>query len=423
MPFDNKKALTNEFKSRFGNVYSRLTMIKNTQDHVLTNLIQEIENHPTFTSEHIKKRLAASYMLVLTEELQEIPFPAFIEDLALFCYQKNRPDLLFDSISSEEFVEGGLEPYFTILLKLSDTINDSLKKLIFELGQGTETDLVQMLLIQHFYQPLFSQIITIIDHDGVDLRFVAALMNLYIREFISRKYRLKVGSKELSGYTVKEILKEFKQTYPLATGEDLHFDIVYKLVLKNTWDLIMELVSGEIESLKETIEDQRAEIKAQYQANVSRESSSYSDDYYSSMIGMKLMEIFQLNRKMNPTMEKGIINAVDVMIRRYSIDKFGYATTTGTEMLKLANRLIWEAVQEYPQMLTPVFEPSELMHLMKIETIEAVRWVEDNKGELKRRFHHLISRYVDHNPTPMNIGESFVKIIRIVEQSKVRLTL
>ena len=40
-------------------------------------------------------------------------------------------------------------------------------------------------------------------------------------------------------------------------------------------------------------------------------------------------------------------------------------------MMKLANDLIWKAVIEYSQMLTQIFEPSEIMNLTKIDAYKS----------------------------------------------------
>jgi hypothetical protein len=59
-----------------------------------------------------------------------------------------------------------------------------------------------------------------------------------------------------------------------------------------------------------------------------------------SMIIGRLFELFFLERPMTANLRTGIVNVVDVMIRRYLIDKHGYASASSEETLEIAYNLL-----------------------------------------------------------------------------------
>jgi hypothetical protein len=146
----------------------------------------------------------------------------------------------------------------------------------------------------------------------------------------------------------------------------------------------------------------------------------YSDDYYVSMITGRLFELFVLERPMTANLRTGIVNAVDVMIRRYLIDKHGYASASSEETLEIAYNLLWETVWETPQIIASVLDPKEIMEIMK--TDDPRKWLKLREKNIKARFRRLLSRYAGKNPLPAVIGNAFITILETAQRIKVRIT-
>jgi hypothetical protein len=407
--------LTKEYEELFGNLNSRIELLTRTQSETLEQYVHQL---PDFIPVNFKNIIAASYLLCLTEELYQVTFDSFRIDMITFCSMLGFNFQLSHGIPSHIFVDEYLTKFVQILKVSSDTLQEMLKTFIAELASGFSPTLVKTLVIMNFLRPLFLEMLSIIEKE-IDLRFVCAILTTAIEDFIDRKSRLKKGE-EIGNSSIVAVFEEFKKQYPLSQGQDLIYDMCSKLTLGRTWELVETLVQKEIEALSESIATQREESLAQYHANVAREKEMYSDDYYVSMITGRLFELFVLGRSMTENLRNGIVNAVDVMIRRYLIDKHGYASASGDETLDIANNLLWETVWEIPQILAAVLNPDEIMEIMKTDSPR--EWLKSREEELKARFSRLLSRYAGLNPLPAVIGNAFIKMLETAQNMRVRIT-
>ncbi len=407
--------LTKEYEELFGNLNARIELLTRTQSETLEEYVAIL---PNFIPLNFKKIIAASYLLCLTEEIFQVTFDNFRIDMITFCSMLGFNFQLSHGIPSHVFVDDYLTKFVQILKVSSDTLQEMLKTFIVELASGYSPTLVQTLVIMDFLQPLFLEMLSIIEKE-IDLRFVCAILTTAIEDFIDRKSRLKKGE-EIGSSSIVAVFEEFKVQYPLSLGRDLVYDMCLKLTLGRTWKSLETLVQKEIETLSESIATQREDSLAQYYANVAREKEMYSDGYYVSMITGRLFELFVLGRSMTENLRNGIVNAVDVMIRRCLIDKHGYASASGEETLDIANNLLWETVWELPQILAAVLNPDEIMEIMKIN--KPREWLKTREKELKIRFSRLLSRYSGLNPLPAVIGNAFIKILETAMNMKVRIT-
>jgi len=407
--------LTKEYEELFGNLNSRIELLTRTQSETLEQYVHQL---PDFIPVNFKNIIAASYLLCLTEELYQVTFDSFRIDMITFCSMLGFNFQLSHGIPSHIFVDEYLTKFVQILKVSSDTLQEMLKTFIAELASGFSPTLVKTLVIMNFLRPLFLEMLSIIEKE-IDLRFVCAILTTAIEDFIDRKSRLKKGE-EIGNSSIVAVFEEFKKQYPLSQGQDLIYDMCSKLTLGRTWELVETLVQKEIEALSESIATQREESLAQYHANAAREKEMYSDDYYVSMITGRLFELFVLGRSMTENLRNGIVNAVDVMIRRYLIDKHGYASASGDETLDIANNLLWETVWEIPQILAAVLNPDEIMEIMKTDSPR--EWLKSREEELKARFSRLLSRYAGLNPLPAVIGNAFIKMLETAQNMRVRIT-
>lgn len=407
--------LTKEYEELFGNLNSRIELLTRTQSETLDQYVNIL---PDFIPPNFKKIIAASYLLCLTEEIYQVTFDHFRVDMITFCSMLGFNFQISHGIPSHVFVDKYLSKFVQILKVSSDTLQEMLKTFIVELASGYSPTLVQTLVIMDFLQPLFFEMLSIIEKE-IDLRFVCAILTTAIEDFIDRKSRLKKGE-EIGDSSIVAVFEEFKNQYPLSQGRDLIYDMCSKLTIGRTWEVLETLVQKEIDSLSESIATQREDSLAQYHANVAREKEMYSDGYYVSMITGRLFELFVLGRSMTENLRNGIVNAVDVMIRRYLIDKHGYASASGEETLDIANNLLWETVWELPQILAAVLNPDEIMEIMKTDNPQ--EWLKVREKGLKIRFNRLLSRYSGLNPLPAVIGNAFIKILETAMNMKVRIT-
>ncbi len=410
-----KSHLTEEFEKQFGNLNSRIEMMQKTQAETMEPFLTQL---PENVSLNLKKIIAASYLLCLTEEIFQVTFEHFKNDIMAFCTLMGFNFEKLVEISDEEFILQYLNPFMKILSISSNALQEMLKTFIVELATGYSQELVKTLVIINFLQPLFLQIINVIQIN-VDLRFICAIVTTTVEDFIDRKYRLRKGQ-EIGEFSIVVLYDEFKELYPLSQGEDLIFDMCNRLTLERTWTSLDKLVRREVDALSESIIEQREDSLAQYHANVAREKEKYSDDYYVSMITGRLFELFVLERPMTDLLRTGIVNAVDVMIRRYLIDKHGYASASGEETLHIACSLLWESVWELPQIMATFLEPHEIMEIMKMD--DPRQWVKKSERDFKARFCRSLTRLSGKNPLPAVIGNAFVKMLEKAQRMRVRIT-
>lgn len=410
-----KSRLTKEYEELFGNLNSRLELLQKTQAETLEQYITQL---PDYIPQNFKKIIAASYLLCLTEEIFQVTFANFRIDMITFCTMLGFNFRQSSGIARHEFVNEYLTRFVQILKVSSDTLQEMLTTFIAELASGYNQTLVKTLVIMNYLRPLFNEMLSIIDKD-VDLRFVCAILTTTIEDFIDRKSRLKKGQ-EIGDSSIVAVYEEYKKQYPLSQGYDLIFDMCNKLTIERTWEPLEVLVKKEIEAMSESIATQREDSLAQYHANVAREKEMYSDDYYVSMITGRLFELFVLERPMTANLRTGIVNAVDVMIRRYLIDKHGYASASSEETLEIAYNLLWETVWETPQIMASVLDPKEIMEIMK--TDNPCKWLKLREKNIKARFRRLLSRYAGKNPLPAVIGNAFITILETAQKMKVRIT-
>ncbi|MFX0087729.1 MAG: hypothetical protein ACFFAU_18910 [Candidatus Hodarchaeota archaeon] len=410
-----KSQITEEFEQRFGNLSSRINILQNSQSEMIKQYTQQL---PDLIPIKIKKVISASYLLCLTEEIFEVTFNNFKTDFLVFSSFLGFEIEKSSEITDQYFIEAYLSPFVQILLTASDVFTEMLKMFIIEFATDYSQHLVRTLVIVTFYEPLFHKILNIIQKN-IDLRFICAILTTTFENFIDRKSRLKKGV-QLSQFSISLLYKEFVDQYPLGEGHDLIFDMCNKLALERTWYALEKLVKKEIEALSESIQTQREDSLTQYQANVAREKEKYSDGYYVTLITGRLFELFVLDRPITDNLRTGIVNAVDVMIRRYLIDQHGYASASADETLAIACNLLWETVWELPQIAASILEPHEVMEVMKSDNPR--KWFKEREKMLKIRFCQLLTRFAGKKPLPALIGNAFVRILESVQQIKVRIT-
>ncbi|MHA1974713.1 MAG: hypothetical protein ACTSW1_17080 [Candidatus Hodarchaeales archaeon] len=411
----DQSQLTKEFEQKFGNLNSRIEMLVKTQGETIDNYILQVTAD---ISLELKRIIAASYLLCLTEEIFEVSFELFQKDFLEFCSISSTKETTISSYSEAEFVQTFLNPFLKILALCSDTLQEMLKGLILELAQGYGKELVRTLVIVNYLYPLFSKILLVLDQH-IDLRYVAAIITTSIEDFIDRKSRLRTG-KKLGNFSITDLYKNYIDKYPLKQGSDLIFDLLNSLTLDRVWFKLETLVQREIESLRDDINSQREDSLAQYRSNITREKEKYSDDYYVSMITGRLFEVFILEREFTSTLRTNIVNAVDVMIRRYLIDKYGYASASSEDTLDIACNLLWATVWEVPQILAAILTPSEIMELMKSD--EPLKLVQKNELIFKERFCRDLKRLSGRNPLPAVIGNAFISMLDKCQKIRVRIS-
>ncbi|MHA1215363.1 MAG: hypothetical protein ACTSPG_08695 [Candidatus Hodarchaeales archaeon] len=412
---NDQSQLTKEFEQKFGNLNSRIEMLVKTQGETIDNYISQITAD---ISLELKRIIAASYLLCLTEEILEVSFELFQKDFLEFCSVFNSKNSMIDSYCESEFIQLFLNPFLKILSLCSDTLQEMLKGLILELAQGYGKELVRTLIIINYLYPLFNKILLVVDQN-IDLRYITAIITTSIEDFIDRKSRLKTGQK-LGNFSITDLYLTYKDIYPLSQGSDLIFDLLNSLTLDRIWFKLEKLVQEEIESLREDINSQREDSLAQYHNNIAREKEKYSDDYYVSMITGRLFEVFVLEREFTPTLRTNIVNAVDVMIRRYLIDKHGYASASSEETLDIACNLLWATVWEVPQILAAILTPSEIMELMKSN--EPLKLVQKKEPIFKERFCRDLKRLSGKKPLPAVIGNAFISMLDKCQKIRVRIS-
>ena len=93
--------------------------------------------------------------------------------------------------------------------------------------------------------------------------------------------------------------------------------------------------------------------------------------------------------------------------------------TRKEEMLEMTIGLLWRTVFEQPQIIVPTIQQEDIG---KIRHADKPReWIKDNETRLKDKFKLYVMRGLGFNPSFMDIGQSYVRLLKNARSSSFQL--
>ncbi|MHA2270340.1 MAG: hypothetical protein ACXACI_00650 [Candidatus Hodarchaeales archaeon] len=414
--------MTDEFRERFGRLSSRLHMIQVTQGSKLDELQGKIagnEDVKDLSDENLRF-LASLYLLLVTEEMYLVPIEIFQKDFLIYC-RLAKAEFGKEDFQTEEFVEGVFVPFAQMLLVASQTIFEMTRWTIVRAASGWDPKLVESYVLNDFLKIMIQEMLNLAPQE-LDVRIVAAIGLAMAKDFIDRRKRLLEGN-ALGNISIYENYGKIVDSYPLEKTKegDLAFDLAWKIVFQMVWDQLMEMLSPEIDALRTKLEEGQAQMKRHYEAEKKKKSSAYSDDYYLGLIGMKIHEVFNLGGDIDEKRETSLSHAIDVMLRRYAIDRTGKIGGDRDMILKMTLDLLWKLSFEYPQIVVPILEAGQLM--AAFNSPDASNWLREHEDEVLIRFRSRLMRGVGLTPSYAAIAKSFIDLLKEASKARSKIIL
>ncbi|MHA2296127.1 MAG: hypothetical protein ACXADA_08910 [Candidatus Hodarchaeales archaeon] len=108
--------------------------------------------------------------------------------------------------------------------------------------------------------------------------------------------------------------------------------------------------------------------------------------------------------------KRSIITAVDVMIRRYAIDKYGKIGFEKDELVGTVIRMLYGAIKDYPIIAGPLIDYTLKPLAMRADSVE--EFLEEHDEFLREKFiKRLVGRHEDRL-NAMIMAEEFVKLLK-----------
>lgn len=410
--------ITAEFKEKFTKLPTRLRTLQMSQRKRMRELAQDLDNIDKLQdlSETVKTYLASTYMFVVTEEIFQVPPLNFIDDFEEFARQQGAN--LFELIEQDpdKCTETTFQCFINSLGIASAIVFETVRWIVHRFGIGWREGLIKSFLLSHNFKAIMQEVYK--ECPELDIRFIAAIARVVTDDFVDRRLRI-LQSKALGNASIKRTYHKLCEVYPFDKGSEFFFDIVWKHAFEPTYPRIKQLIEEEVNLLQEKMQKQKEEMEEFYRATLEHEKHQRSDGSYSSLLSFKIFEIFQLGSPVDEKRAHAIVSAVDVLIRRYSVDQFGFASGDPELLILRALDLLWDTLSETPQALIPLLEPSELFELSKAE--DELDWIKKREALLRGRFNQYLRRGLGDKPSYMQVGESFVELIRSAQESQFRL--
>jgi hypothetical protein len=334
--------IVSEFKQKFGSHPAKLERFQITQKTKIQEtenyLIQELQGKISLDRAEL---VALIYEFLVSEDLIHEPVLVFLEDFKIICENFG---FGFETSTKEELIEKVVTPYLQVLKFQTEIYFELSRWLIQRLGQGWDMELARSYAINDFLKPLMRTIIE--SYPSVNLKFLAAMAWTTLERYTNKgtENHIKIADK-----------LEILENYPDVQGSKFAYDLAYMYLLKPNWDHLLNMISKEIERLKETIKIEREiMLKEQQATKIAQEATAKADpvDDAKNQVSMKLNELFSFGYAWNDNRESQIFRALSLLLRRMSLREFGHVAAEDiTPLRKELEEFIWPEMIEYPSII------------------------------------------------------------------------
>jgi len=221
-------------------------------------ILKQIEGIEFFSANSglFRELVAASYLVAMEHELFLATPKEFAEDISTYI-GLTKKDVLILGNNPTQFITEILYPFFeTFLLTFqmtskltrfivtriltSQMTTKSIGFTLTRIKTGIEHEFLKTLTLTKFLVPTLRKIQDTLQ--TTDLRLAATLMRVAITGFLSQHARILDG-KKLRAITIGKDYRMAVEEYPPMVGEDIFFDISWRLILPIIWPLIVDYLT------------------------------------------------------------------------------------------------------------------------------------------------------------------------------------
>ena len=401
--------IVDEYKNKFGSQPVKIERFKITQQGRITKTAETIRKIEPLIGREQSDFFSLIYEYLATEELYTEKVSVFMQDFTLICNEFGYP---LDTSFEDEIIEHVVTPYIQGLKFQTDIYFDLSRWLIQRLGQGWDPELARSYALNDFFKPLMTTLIE--KYPKVRLPFLVALAWTTLLRYINKR-------KEEFTVKLDEKLVEVTSSYPGdLTGTKFAFDLGYKYLLKPNWNEFLDMISKEVEKVKQSIEMEREIMLKESQAvKAAQEAATQADpiDDAKNAIAMKLNELFGFGYEINPSKEQQIEKAVSLYLRRVALKEFGHVAAEQTEPIRKAiEEFLWPEVHEYPAIIAKGINVKSKFYDPTYKDPEELLEEFETNPELidsfKEKFFNKIFASYKGGADYESIAKSFVEIIK-----------
>ncbi|MFQ6125647.1 MAG: hypothetical protein ACE5R6_13750 [Candidatus Heimdallarchaeota archaeon] len=256
-----------DFKQRLEYLQWLIIFSLTTKDSKIYNILKQIEGIEFFSANSglFRELIAASYIVAMEQELFLATPKEFVIDISTYIGLAKK-DALILGTNPTQFTTEILSPFFEAFLVTFQMTSEltrfivtriftfqmnirSIHFILTRIKAGEEYESLKVLTLTNYLVPTLRKI-----HNALqltDMRFAATLMRVAIAGFLSQHTRILDG-KKLRAITIGKDYQTIIEEYPLTEGEDIFFDISWRMVLPIIWPIIVDYLTREIIPFRES---------------------------------------------------------------------------------------------------------------------------------------------------------------------------
>lgn len=244
-----------------------------------------------------------------------------------------------------------------------------------------------------------------------DLRWGVAMIQFSINKFTLEKT-------EDAEDKLSNIYSKIVKKYPLSSGEDIYWDLLYSQVTEPSFDHLLENSQKQIQDLQNQIDEQKGQmsqsIRATRQQNKER---SENLDIIRSSYQIVIDEIVIRKRAVTEEHKQRIHRGTVRLFRRLIMDKYGVQDVPYTEeFIQIFENEVFEVFDIYPELALPIIlkiQPSSYRNYIQEPKEVIIVLSEGIKSELS----FLLQKWVKKENINIDaLGRAFAEIVTELAQ-------
>jgi len=214
-----------------------------SKSYEVYDLTKQMEGNTLFcaTSGLFREIVAASYLIAMEDDLLLASPLEFAEDISTYTGLTTKEVLILGN-NPPQFITEILLPFFESFLVTYQMASRLIHFIATQIKIEEKHELLKALTLTDFLIPTLRKIQDILQ--TTDIRLAAVLMQVGITGFLNQHTRILEG-KPLRANTIGKAYQMAVEEYPPMEGEDIFFDISWRLVLTKTWLLIVNHLARE----------------------------------------------------------------------------------------------------------------------------------------------------------------------------------
>ncbi|MBD3406628.1 MAG: hypothetical protein GF411_10980 [Candidatus Lokiarchaeota archaeon] len=400
MTVDNQDmGMLSELKSKFEHPAQHIERVKSTNEMIVGRFVKR-ENEliaslfPNLPDDDALY-LGAAYHYIIVNGLlpEDYDFAEFVTDVSLISrnLEKNQEYKLLEI----------LDLIVRIYVQSITASFETFVMIIDEKSAKTPDVTVQSMVLYKHYVSTAEQVGEMIstDPDQVDVRVITAIL-LHGLNMMYRRKRNRIDI-----WAMNKIASELFEVYPLSTGTDLYWDIMYTHIMKPNYKEIVKMGQKTIDERLEVLERER---KAGHASRYVRTTST--DDSGVGMAGESILyEVFRRGSSLTAERANKLERMFDASIRRAANEKYGKQDLPDPDMLlDLCAEMFAKMIASFPILAAGIIPPPDHM-----EFLESPRgYVSSNRGKIPMITKKKLQLLAGAGVSTSSMAKAFVRLAK-----------